>query len=179
MTEFEYLAILLSIIVGLGLTHIISGMMRNIFARQASETHLVYSAFAIMVIILNWWVIFSWEDQASWSFDEFLLLVIWAFGHYLIAITLYPPSGSHSGSFENYRHWFMWSFFIMTFLDIAQTAMRGDLFNPWFYLLFVLHYSLLALIGALNNSAFFHRLLSWWFLIITLAWSLIVRRFLL
>lgn len=178
MSGFEYLSVLLSIIIGLGLTHIAKGITRSVIAEETDHTRLVYALFTILVILLNWWVIFQWSDHDNWTFSEFLVLVSWAFGHYLMAITLYPPAGSDSGSFENYRHWFMWTFVVMTLMDMAQTAMRGDFFNPWYYSIFVGHYSLLALSGVFIKSARFHRILSWWFLGVTLTWALIVRRFL-
>ena len=169
---------MLSIIVGLGLTHIATGVTRSVIAREVNHTRLVYAAFTMVVILLNWWVIFQWRDHDAWTFSEFLVMVCWAFGHYLMAITLYPPAGSHSGSFENYRHWYMWSFVLMTMLDMLQTALRGDFFDPWYYSLFVGHYTSLALAGVFIKSDRYHRILSWWFLGITLAWALVVRRFL-
>ncbi len=178
MSEFEFLSVLISIIIGLGLTHILTGLVRDIFAGRATENHVIYTIFVIIVLVLNWWVIFSWRNHPSWSFDAFLVLVSWAISHYVIAITLYPPKGSDSGHFETHRHWFLWSLFAMTMLDIGQTAMRGDIFRPWYYLVFVLHISVLSAIGAVSKSDLFHRILGWWFLIGILTWALVVRRYL-
>jgi len=96
MAEFEFLSVLISMIFGLGLTHV---------------------------------------------------LVFWAISHYLLTITLYPPDEVGFTDFEAHRHWFLWAFIGMGFMDIAQTAMRGDIFRPWYYLPFVLHYTALALIA--------------------------------
>lgn len=179
MSEFEFLSVLISIIIGLGLTHILTGSMRAIFGGRATENQLVYTAFVILVLVLNWWVIFSWRDHQNWSFDAFLVLIVWAISHFIVAITLYPPYGNDPVPFEANRRWFLWSFFAMTLLDIAQTFARGDLFEPWYYLAFVLHFSVLALVGIFFQSPVIHRLLSWWFLVVILTWSLGVRRFLL
>jgi hypothetical protein len=178
MTEFEFLSVMISIIFGLGLTHILGGSLSYIFSKRATETHLVYSAFALVVLVLNWWVVFIWHNHTNWSFDEFLVLVLWAISHYLIAITLYPPDEAAPSTFESHRNWFFWSFFGMTFFDMAQTAMRGDLFNPWYYLIFVLHYSAISLLAVFIKSRTVHRVISWWFLSSIVVWSLVVRRFL-
>lgn len=178
MTEFEFISVMISIIFGLGLTHILAGSISYIFAKRATETQLVYSAFALVVLVLNWWVIFIWRDHSNWSFDEFLVIVLWAISHYQMAITLYPPAEVAPTTFESHRNWFLWSFFGMTFLDIAQTAMRGDLFNPWYYLIFVLHYSAISLAAIFIKARGVQRAISWWFLCSIVVWPLVVRRFL-
>jgi len=178
MTEFEFLSVLISIIIGLGLTHVLAGTVRYIFAGRACEGRIVYSLFTLVVLVLNWWVIFTWRDHANWSFDEFLVLVVWAISHYLIAITLYPPDEADFTVFESHRSVFLWSFAGMTLLDIAQTAMRGDLFHPWYYLIFALHYTAIFSAGTFIKSPAVHRVVSWWCLFSIVAWSLVVRRFL-
>ena len=178
MTEFEFLSVLISIIFGLALTHILSGSIRAIYAGRTTENHLVYTGFVLVVMVLNWWVIFSWRDHQHWSFDVFLLLVFWAISHYVLAITLYPPGAATAADFEIHRRWFFCAFIAMALLDIGQTAMRGDLFRPWYYLLFVLHYAVLAILALKVSSKLFQRVLSWWFLLSILIWSLMVRRFL-
>jgi len=62
--------------------------------------------------------------------------------------------------------------------DILQTAMRGNLFEPWYYLPFVGHYIVLSGAGYFINSGAFHCVLSTWFLVSILTWALVVRRFL-
>jgi hypothetical protein len=178
MTEFEFLSVLISIIFGLGLTHILAGSVRYIFAGRATETQLVYSLFTLIVLVLNWWVSFTWRDHANWSFDEFLVLVLWSISHFLLAITLYPPDEVALAAFESHRKWFLRSFIGMTLMDIAQTAMRGDLFNPWYYQIFVLHYTSIATAAIFIKSPVVQRVISWWFLFSIFAWSLVVRRFL-
>jgi hypothetical protein len=178
MTEFEFLSVMISIIFGLGLTHVLAGTMRYIYAGRATELRLVYSLFALFVLVLNWWVIFTWRGHADWSFEEFLVLVFWAISHYLLAITLYPPEEGGYTDFEAHRRWFLWAFVGMAVLDISQTAMRGDLFRPWYYLLFVLHYMAAALIAIFVPSTTVQRVVSWWFLFSIVTWALVVRRFL-
>jgi hypothetical protein len=56
--------------------------------------------------------------------------------------------------------------------------MRGTLFTPWYYLLFVLQYAVLAVLAARIKSRMFQRLVAWWFLLSAVAWSLGVRRYL-
>lgn len=178
MTEFEYLSVLISVVFGLGLTHILTGSIRAIYARRAGEIHLVYTAFVLVILVLNWWVAFDWRSHPNWSFDAFLLLVFWSISNFVLAITLYPPSAGGADGFDSHRHWFLWSFVVMALFDIAQTAMRGDLFQPWYYLPFVAHYIALSLVGIRFKHPLLQRGVAWWLLISILLWALFVRRYL-
>jgi len=43
----------------------------------------------------------------------------------------------------------------------------------------VLHYAVLSVVVARVDNEKFYNLLGWWFMLVTLVWALIVRRFLL
>ncbi|MFQ5546673.1 MAG: hypothetical protein ACE5FV_00165 [Woeseia sp.] len=179
MNEFEYLAVFVSIIFGISLTHVLRGAIRSVYRRTVNDIHLVWTGFILMVMILNWWTLFPWSEQTIWSFYKFLVIILWSVAHYLAAITLYPPQAAGTESpFEYRRNWFLWAFAGLVLMDILQTAARGGLFVPWYYLPFVLHFALLALLGVFLQKPVFHRWLAWYFLIVIVVWSLIVRRFL-
>ena len=177
MSEFEFLSVLVSIIFGLGLTHILRGSVGQIFRHQALDLRLAYAGFFVIVLVLNWWVFFSWRNNEVWSFEIFLVLVLWAIAHYVVAITLYRPDDAASDS-RFQLHLFLLAFVIAGLMDIVQTAMRGALFEPWYYLLFVGHYIALSGVAYFVKSETFHRVVSTWFLVSILCWALIVRRFL-
>jgi hypothetical protein len=179
MSEFEYLAVFVSIIFGISLTHILAGVIRSIYRGQSNETHLVLTGFLFLVMIVNWWTAFSWRSEDEWSFDLFLLIIVWSVTHYVAAITLYPPQVARiDHPFEYRRNWFLWAFVGIASMDILQTAARGDVFSPWYFLPFVLHYIALALLVIFVNRPNLHRWIAWYFLVSIAVWSLVVRRFL-
>ena len=179
MSEFEYLAVFISIIFGISVTHILAGVIRSIYRAELDETHFVLTAFFFLVLILNWWTGFSFRSVEVWSFDIFLIIVIWSVAHYIAAITLYPPqSAGVEHAFEYRRNWFMWAFIGTVVMDIGQTGARGALFAPWFYLPYVLHYIAVCLLAIFLNKPGFHRWSAWYLLVVTASWSFIVRRFL-
>lgn len=179
MNEFEYLAVIVSIIFGISVTHILAGAIRTIYRGRVDETHLVLTAFFFLVLILNWWTGYQWHSQVLWSFDLFLIIIIWSVTHYIAAITLYPPqTAGNEYPIEYRRNWFLWAFIGIAVADIVQTAARGDVFTPWFYLPYVLHYIVLALLAIFINKPGAHRWIAWYLLIVTAIWSFAVRRFL-
>ena len=178
MSEFEYLAVFISIIFGISVTHILAGTIRSFYRGERDETHFVLTGFFFLVLILNWWTGMAWRDQAVWSLDLFMVIIVWSVTHYIAAITLYPPmSAGVEQPFEYRRNWFLWAFVAVASTDVLQTWARGDLFNPPIYLPFVLHYIVVSLVAIVINKSAFHRWMAWYLLVSTATWSFVVRRF--
>jgi len=176
MSEFEYLAVFMSIIFGISTTHIMAGVIRSIYRGELNHTHFVLTAFFFLVLILDWWTGFKWAEKESWNFIYFGVIVVWSMAHYIGAITLYPPSSAGVEHPFEYRHnWFLWAFIGVASMDIVQTATRGDLFTLPAYLPFVGHYILVSLVALYVNKPMFHRVMAWYLLLTTISWSLIAR----
>jgi len=185
MSAFEYLAVLISIIIGLGVTQLLAGIGQAIHQRSSNRVdvlHIVWTANVFMVLVLNWWVAFSWRNEATWSFETFLFVVLWAVSMFMLAVLLYPPrldpGEDYADVFEKNRIWFLGTFIIMIGADIGQTALRGGLLNPPIYLPFVLHYAVLFAIGIAVPNPRYQNFLAWWVLVTILIWSFVVRRML-
>lgn len=179
MSEFEFLSVLVSIIFGISITQLMAGVMRSFYRGTQDETILVLSAFLFLVLILNWWVSYTWREEIVWSFERYLMIIIWAVAHYVAAITLYPPTASGAEQpFIRRRHWFLWAFFGIAITDMLEAVAQGKLFEPWYYMPFVTHYAILALVGIALRKPAVYRWLAWYFLVSMAAWSFVVRRFL-
>ena len=136
----------------------------------------------LLILLLNWWVLFLWVDHTAWSFDIYLLLIGWGIALYMLAVILYPPDikrdDSYEQIFEQNRTWLFGAFIVFVALDVAQTAVRGQLLEPKIYLPFVLHYAALAAVGIPVSNKRYQTFLAWYFLVTLTLWCLIVRRFL-
>lgn len=66
----------------------------------------------------------------------------------------------------------------MVVTDMLQTAARGGLFTPWFYLPFVCHFVVAGLLAIFIKAAVFHRWLAWYLVTVMMTWAFVVRRFL-
>lgn len=185
MDEFEFLAVFISIVVGLGVTHILFGLARVIHNRsqkQFSKLHFVWTLNVLLILLLNWWVFFLWVDYPTWSFDVYFLLIAWGIALYMLAVILYPPDitadDSFADIFDRNRQWLLGNFIIFVGLDIAQTAVRGQLFEPKLYLPYVLHFVVLAAIGMGVSDKRYQNFMAWYFLFALVMWSLFIRRLL-
>lgn len=182
LSAFEYLAVLVSLILGLGIAHILTGVSRTIHLRgsvRVDAIHSIWTVATFLILVLNWWTFFQSRTVTSWSFAAFLLVIAWAVAFYLMAVLLYPPGMSHGDAhgavFEVNRPWFLGLFVSSSLIDITQTAVRGDLFDPPFYLPFVLHFVVLAGIGMISRSRRYHLFLASYVLMVGLIWALGAR----
>ncbi len=185
MSAFEFLAVFISIVVGLGVTHVLHGLARIIHNRdrvQVSPLHLLWTINVLLILLLNWWVLFLWVDFADWSFDLYLLLIGWGVALYMLAVVLYPPDirgdESYAEVFERNRTWLFGIFIGFIALDIGQTAVRGQLFDPPVFLPYVLHYVVLSGLGMAIRDRRYQLFYAWWTLSTLIAWSLVARRLL-
>jgi hypothetical protein len=185
MTEFEYLAVLISIILGLGITHLLAGVGQTIHRRdecRLDAVHATWTAVTFSIIVLNWWVFFQSRTVSNWSFGVFLVVIVWAVQYYLMSVVLYPPDmaeGEGYGEvFERNRRWFLGLFCTSALTDIGLTALRGDLFDPPQYLPFASHFVVLGIVGLVVKSRRFHLFFAAYVLVVLLTWSLLARRLL-
>jgi hypothetical protein len=175
MSEFDFLSVLVSIIFGLALTHALSGLFRLMYRRELTREHVFYTGWLLMVVVLNWWMFYTWHDYPSWDFDIFLLLVMWALSFFVMAIAIYPPEGIENRDTPVRYRWFHWSVVGTVALDVAQTAVQGALFSPWYYLPFALHYAVLAVLAEVVASQTLRRAIAAWFFVSIVSWALVVR----
>jgi hypothetical protein len=100
----------------------------------------------------------------------------------MLTVFLYPPDLSeaeeHQQRFHRNRAGYYWAFIAMCMLDIAQTAIHGDLFHPVWYVPFIIQYAMLAAIGLVVHRRGYDRFFAWYQLITLLIWALAVRRYL-
>src|SRR6185436_4086279 len=121
-----FIVALMSIIIGLGVTNLLAGAGRAFYRRRQNpidEVHIVFTAATLLLLVLQWWVTFKWNTQVNWSFDEFLVLIVWTISLYMLTVFLYPPDLSegeeHGDRFHRNRTGYYSTFVAMCLLDIT------------------------------------------------------------
>jgi len=120
MSSFEFIAALMSIIVGLGVTNLLAGAGRAFYRRKENpldEVHIVLTLATLLLLVLQWWVTFKWNTAVTWSFDRFLVLIVWTITLYMLTVFLYPPDLSeaeeHLRRFQGNRAGYYSAFILM------------------------------------------------------------------
>lgn len=175
MTTFEFIAVLLSIIFGLGLTNLLSGLPRAFVSRELTDTRLAWTVVAGTLLVGDWWQLFRWSDHTEWRFHEFLFLVFWAIAHYLMAVALFPNKLASDYSDELREKFVLWSALALTFFDAGENFIRESLFDPAYYPLKILLLVVLISLPLLIPKPAVMRLCGWILAVSMLAWSIVVR----
>lgn len=175
MSNFEFIAVLLSIIFALAIANLLSGMLQAFLKGELTDTRLAWSILVGNVLLLDWWVFFGWSDHADWRFHEFLYLAIWATFHYLMAVSLYPYQFLTEYSEKLQRKSVLVSFIVLVLLDIGEKVVGDSLFEPWYYLLMTLYIMLLLGTALVFDRPWIMRVVGWVLAISMLTWSIVVR----
>ena len=79
MSQFEYLSVLVSIIIGLGLSHLLASAARLIQVRRRVRLYWPTCAqmgALFLVQIQIWWAAFERRNESNWNFFSFLLYLL-------------------------------------------------------------------------------------------------------
>jgi hypothetical protein len=93
MSDFEYIVVLLSIILGLGITQLLSGI-----ARLVRDGRALAPAWWVMLIVATlllahfqvWWASFTWRDVQTWNFFSYVVFMLLPMLLYLLAYLILP-----------------------------------------------------------------------------------------
>jgi hypothetical protein len=180
MGVFEYLGVILSVIMGLGVTHILAGVSKTIHQRKTVKPYWVQLlwAFNILIYIVTiWWGMFWWSGQEEWSYFQFLLLILYAILLFLSASLIFPWDFSDGFDFEDHfyqtRPWFFAVLAMAWCIDIPETMAKSgsDLRAlPQGYIAFACTHIVLNIIAAFWPNKTFHRYFPIFWLVFTLGY---------
>lgn len=132
MDSFSYLFILVSIVVGLALTHLLHGFGQRIQHPDRFDLywiHILWVAYVFEFIIAFWWFQYGYIGIGEWSFRLYLFVVAYAIVLYLMSVVLFPDDlGAHAG-FREYFHarqkWFFGLVALTQLIDTLDTIAKG------------------------------------------------------
>jgi hypothetical protein len=93
MTPFEYVIVLISIILGLGITTILTGVAELIKHTSPVRLYAPYIIWILLVFVLHiqdWWVSYELKSVEVWELPRFLLIILYPINLYILAHLLFP-----------------------------------------------------------------------------------------
>ncbi|MBC5815038.1 MAG: hypothetical protein GIW97_00710 [Candidatus Eremiobacteraeota bacterium] len=93
MKPFDYLTVLISIIMGLAIANLLSGAVRLMHARHRLRLYwptIVWSILLFIVTAQHWWAEFSLHTKLDWTFGGFLATLIIPVDLYLLCALALP-----------------------------------------------------------------------------------------
>jgi hypothetical protein len=128
---FDYLAVLISVVLGLAVTHVLTGISAAINRRdqvQLDWLQLFWAVNVLAYVLAVWWGMYWWKHLTTWTVQEFAFLTIYAIVLFLMASALFPGGGDRGppqlSSFERNRLWFFGLLLAAHLIDIPETAAK-------------------------------------------------------
>ena len=177
MSQFEFIFVLISIIAGLALAQLLSGLTRppRDSTGRIDITHVAFSAGIIVLLITIWWSTFRWQPYEIWTIVEFLLLCVYVSLFYVMAVILSPLRTAETPAFEQIRGKFYAVLALYCVVEPIVIQIRDGEFAPWFYMPMMVHFFALASLGMYLRKAMFDRLYSLWFCLVNIAFIFLAR----
>lgn len=131
---FDYFAVLVSVILGLALTHVLRGLAKILQLRRRCRIygpHLLWSVNVVLWVLTTWWGMFWWKNLSDWTFTWFLFIAVYAIAFFIWSYMLYPPEVRENLDFELFffenRQVFFALLIIISLLDIPEMLTKGYL----------------------------------------------------
>ncbi len=139
MDQFEYVMVLVSIILGLGIAHTLLGVS-GIVDRVASQDrplHLSLAYFSWLGVVFVWTVLFWWwefgfgELVTNWTVGLYLFLVLYAVALFSMAAIMVPRTWDSVDDLAKYflqrRRWFYTLLAVANGLDVLDSYLKQGL----------------------------------------------------
>jgi hypothetical protein len=127
---FNYLSVLTSVVLGLGLTHLLVGYARLIEVDGVLSTSWIYTGWITLLLPLYftyWWAFWDYRERVKWSFLAFSLLLAGPVGLYFVT-ALYVPDRIDA-SFDAHTHYLQVRPWVLALWAALQ--LWGIILAPW------------------------------------------------
>jgi hypothetical protein len=135
--QFDYVMALISIIVGLGLTHILGAFGSAVHRLRGhgapirlEATYLFWVGFVMLWMVSFWWWEFTFKDlRTQWTYGLYLFLILYAVLLFLLVVILVPKDMEGlDDSFEYFmsgRRWFFGTFILANGIDVLDSLIKS------------------------------------------------------
>ena len=132
MSDFEYLSVLIAIIVGIGFAHLLLSLGRVLGETRelrVNPVQLIWTANILLMMVAFWWWAISLRELEEWIFFQLVFLLFDVSLWCLLAAILYPvsiPEGYDLGRhFEKKRRPFFAILILLAFTDPLTASILG------------------------------------------------------
>ena len=188
MSPFEYIALLTSIVIALGITRILTGFGRMLELRGSIRFYWVHTLWAgnvFLWLLLNWWNLYRWRTYDGWNFFLFIFVLLSPVVAFILSVLLLPepidPGTDLKQHFlRNHRGFFAIAALLAP-IDAVDTMLKGKAHFMAQGPLYVATISLLfalCVTGAVTKRERFHAAFSVFFLLYILVFIAVNHRLL-
>lgn len=168
MDAFGYVSVIISVFIGLSLSHLLTGTVELIKARQRVKfywTHLVWILLTFVGNIFLWWTMWNLRLVRGWNFFTFLLVLLAPILLYVAAAFLIPrvaPDGTidlRTYFYQNRGAFFGVNAAFTALMGMENWLLTGRLSPTRIVFIYAVWFALLC-VGAIVKSALYHAALA-------------------
>jgi hypothetical protein len=168
MTSFEYISTLLSIIIGLGITHLLIGVSRLIYNPKAIKIywiHLLWTLYIFIYMISFWWFEYNFSIIQGWTLQLYLFIILYAVLLFFLCVINMPfhfPEDFKTYYYAS-RKWFFTVLIFISVVDIIDGFQKGVDYMVGLgigYALFVTVTMLLSIVAISTRKELAHGLIA-------------------
>ena len=186
MTTFEYVAVLVSIVVGLGIAHLLHGVGRLISQPGRWKiywVHLVWAFSTFLYLVHFWWWEFQMSTVEVWTSQLYMFLILYAVLLFLVCVILFPDDFPDGQDYREYfygrRRWFFGLWFAVFSVDAIDTMLKGGEYMASLPISFWPSQGIgvvLVAIAMVTRNARFHAAFAVLYMLIQLGWLFGLRQ---
>lgn len=137
MDAFEYVMVLVSIVIGLAITHVLNALAAAVHRLRGhgeplhlEAVYLLWVGVMLIWLISFWWFEFKFQEIApTWSYGLYLFVITYAVALFLVTAVLVPNRmvgvGDSYAYFMDGRKWFFWGLIVLVALDTVDSFLKG------------------------------------------------------
>jgi len=134
MTPFEYVTVLVSIILGLGITQIVTGVADLVHQWDRVKVywpHLLWIIIVFFLQIQEWWSLYELRNITSLRLPTFFFVLLYPINLFFLARLLFPLTQPESVVdlkvfyFATYRKFFVWAIGLPVLSFIHNVLVTG------------------------------------------------------
>jgi len=163
---YLHVRVLLSMVIGLGLTHLLRHFARMVEPakrKQVYWVHLVWALSMFLFLLHFWWWEFRLSAITNWTFNLYLFVTMYALILYLLCALLFPENLDDYRDYREYyyarRHWFFGVLALAYVIDMADTVIKGSSYFHSFGTEYVVRncaYVASSVIAIATRNAWYH-----------------------
>jgi hypothetical protein len=166
--SFNYLSVLISIILGLAVAQVLQGIRGLVLTRSNVKLYtptIIWTGMALLIPIHEWWASFSMHQRASWNFLGLLTVVLQATSIYMIAALILPDAKGDSTvdlreHYFAHRHWFFGAVLSNVVFSLLKELVLYERLPHPLNLGFHLAFGAIAISAMLVRREWLHKLLA-------------------
>ncbi|MBL7841150.1 MAG: hypothetical protein JNJ75_13490 [Cyclobacteriaceae bacterium] len=174
ISPFEYIIVLISIILGMGITQILSGLAGIILRWNNIKIYWPHSILMLLLFtihIQDWWATYELHTIKLWYLPMFLFIILYPVNLYILARILFPlrwtgqPIDLKKFYFENFRKIYLFMIFLPVHSILSNHFIGGYALGSQL-LQFVLTLMLIVMVVLNRREEWIHKTLTVLFLVI-------------